>query len=123
MINRRQLLLTLGAGALVAPFASAVELHDKKMPRIGYLSVATAERDMEWLNAFRQGLKHLGYTAGKNIAIEVRHAAGYTERLLPLAMMMAFNRPAAPTVVAAGAVSAPAGGPVINVSNRIGRRW
>jgi len=85
MINRRQLLLTLGAGALTAPFASLAQLHDKKMPRIGYLSVATAERDKEWLNALRQGLRDLGYVEGRNIAIEVRHAAGYTERLLPLA--------------------------------------
>jgi hypothetical protein len=38
------------------------------------------------------------------------------DMLLPLVMMMAFNRPQAPTVVAAGAA------PVINVSSRIGRR-
>src|SRR5689334_8418797 len=43
--------------------------------------------------------------------------------LLPMAMMMAFNRPQAPTVVTAGtAVAAPAAGPVINISNRF-RRW
>ncbi len=41
------------------------------------------------------------------------------DMLLPLAMMMAFNRPQGPTVVATG--GAPAG-PVINVSNRV-RRW
>lgn len=44
------------------------------------------------------------------------------DMLLPLAMMMAFNRPAAPTVVATGAAPV-AAGPVINVSSRIGRRW
>lgn len=43
--------------------------------------------------------------------------------LVPMAMMMAFNRPQAPTVVAAGAAVAPAAGPVIQISNRIGRRW
>jgi putative ABC transport system substrate-binding protein len=59
------------------------------MPRVGYLSVATAERDKEWLNAFRQGLKDLGYMEGKNIAIEVRHAAGYIDRLAPLALELA----------------------------------
>jgi len=41
--------------------------------------------------------------------------------LVPMAMMMAFNRPQAPTVVATGAAPA-AGGPVINISNRV-RRW
>ena len=44
------------------------------------------------------------------------------DMLLPLAMMMAF-RPQAPTVVAAGAAAPAAVGPIINVSNRIGRRW
>ena len=44
------------------------------------------------------------------------------DMMLPLVMMMAFNRPQAPTVVTAGAAPA-AVGPVINVSNRIGRRW
>ena len=86
MISRRKLIFAFSASALTASIASAAALHDKKLPRIGYLSVATAERDKEWLNALRQGLRDLGYVEGRNIAIEVRHAAGYTERLLPLAM-------------------------------------
>ncbi|HWO26099.1 MAG TPA: bacteriocin [Kofleriaceae bacterium] len=48
-------------------------------------------------------------------------SSGGNDMLMPLAMMMAFNRPQAPTVVTTGA--APAAGPVINVSNRFGRRW
>lgn len=42
------------------------------------------------------------------------------DMLLPMVMMMALNRPQAPTVVAAGAAPA---GPVINVTSRTGRRW
>jgi bacteriocin-like protein len=49
--------------------------------------------------------------------------SGSNDMLMPLAMMMAFNRPQAPTVVATGAAAPVAAGPVINVSNRIGRRW
>jgi bacteriocin-like protein len=53
-----------------------------------------------------------------------RSNSGSNDLLLPMAMMMAFNRPQAPTVVTAGAAVAPAAaGPVINISNRIGRRW
>ena len=48
--------------------------------------------------------------------------SGSNDMLMPLAMMMAFNRPQAPTVVTTGAAPV-AAGPVINVSNRIGRRW
>jgi putative ABC transport system substrate-binding protein len=62
------------------------------MPRIGYLSVATAERDKEWLNAFRQGLKELGYVEGRNIAVDVRHAAGYPDRLERLAAELVQNK-------------------------------
>jgi hypothetical protein len=57
----------------------------------------------------------------KDLASQKNNSSG-NDMLLPLAMMMAFNRPQAPTVVTTGAV-APAGGPVINVTNRFGRRW
>ncbi|MEO8442964.1 MAG: ABC transporter substrate-binding protein, partial [Betaproteobacteria bacterium] len=76
----------IAATLLAAPLAASAQSHMNKIPRIGYLSVATAERDKDWLTALRQGMKDLGYIEGKNIAIEVRHAAGYTEQLLPLAM-------------------------------------
>lgn len=89
MITRRELIIALGASALGAPFVSAAELHDKKMPRIGYLSVASAERDKDWLAGLRQGLQDHGYVEGRNIAVEVRHADGYSERLFPLAVELA----------------------------------
>jgi len=60
----------------------------------------------------------------KDLASQNNNNSGSNNLLLPMAMMMAFNRPQAPTVVAAGAAVAPASvGPVINISNRIGRRW
>jgi len=88
MITRRRILITTGITLLASHFSSMAQAQ-KKIPRIGYLSVATPERDKEWLNAFRQGLKDLGYVEGRNIAIEVRHAAGYSERLFPLARELA----------------------------------
>ncbi len=53
-----------------------------KVPRIGYLS---PDSDTPLLNAFRQGLRDLGWVEGKNIAIEVRSAEGKYERLPELA--------------------------------------
>jgi len=47
MITRRELPIALGAGTLTSPFTSIAQLHDKKMPRVGYLSVATSERDIQ----------------------------------------------------------------------------
>jgi len=52
----------------------------KKLPRIGYLSGASAERDQSLVAAFQQGLQELGYLAGKNILIEQRYAGGQSER-------------------------------------------
>jgi putative ABC transport system substrate-binding protein len=57
-----------------------------KIPRIGYLSPSgdpyTPGRQLE---AFRQGLRDLGYNEGKNIVVEYRFAEGKPDRLLSLA--------------------------------------
>ena len=52
------------------------------VPRIGYLSPAS---DTPLLQAFRQGLRDLGWVEGHNIALEVRSADGKYERLPQLA--------------------------------------
>jgi len=53
----------------------------KKTPRIGYLSSRTPSGDSARIEAFRQGLRDLGYLQGKNIAIEYRYAEGKIDRL------------------------------------------
>ena len=57
----------------------------KKIPRIGYLSAATPSAMLDRTQAFRQGLRELGYIEGKNIVIEWRYADGKLDRLTPLA--------------------------------------
>jgi ABC-type uncharacterized transport system substrate-binding protein len=69
---------------------SAEAQQPKKVPRIGYLSRdlhpadsrAPSPRNLE---AFRHGLRELGYVEGKNIIIEYRYSDGRNERLLALA--------------------------------------
>lgn len=56
-----------------------------KMPRIGYLAAATQSGNTPRREAFLQGLRELGYEAGKNILIEYRYAEGKFERLPALA--------------------------------------
>jgi len=51
-----------------------------KIPHIGFLSLSGANQE-----AFRQGLRDLGYIEGKNIAIDSRAAANRTDRLSVLA--------------------------------------
>jgi putative tryptophan/tyrosine transport system substrate-binding protein len=57
----------------------------KKVPRIGFLSNSSPSSARENVEAFRQGLRDLGYIEGQNIAIEHRYAEGVTERLPNLA--------------------------------------
>jgi putative tryptophan/tyrosine transport system substrate-binding protein len=53
-----------------------------KIPRIGYLNPAeTSQYRDSRIEAFRQGLRELGYVEGKNIIIEYRYAEGNSERL------------------------------------------
>ncbi len=56
-----------------------------KIPRIGYLTGATPEGQAARIEAFRQGLRELGYVEGKNIVIEYRYAELKPERLPALA--------------------------------------
>lgn len=56
-----------------------------KNPRIGYLSTGSPSANPRRIEAFRQGLRELGYVEGKNIVIEWRHAERKLERLPALA--------------------------------------
>ena len=56
----------------------------KKIPRLGLLSAGSQSSTMS--DAFRHGLRELGYVEGQNIAIEYRYADGAVERLPGLAV-------------------------------------
>ncbi len=57
----------------------------KKIPRIGYLSALSRPADSYRSEAFRQGLRELGYVEGKNVTIEYRYAEGKLDLLPDLA--------------------------------------
>jgi putative tryptophan/tyrosine transport system substrate-binding protein len=54
-----------------------------KIPRIGYLGSSASNSAR--IEAFRQGLRELGYVEGKNIVIEYRYAEGKPDRERALA--------------------------------------
>src|SRR5438094_5602606 len=56
-----------------------------KIPGIGYLSPTSPSVSPTRIEAFRQGLRELGYVEGKNIVIEYRYAEGKFDRLPDLA--------------------------------------
>ena len=70
---------------LPALCASAEAQQPTKIPRIGNLSNASASASPARIEAFRQGLRELGYVEGKNIVIEWRYAEGKLDRVPALA--------------------------------------
>lgn len=59
--------------------------QNRGTPRIGYLTTPTFSNTARYAEAFRGGLKQLGYVEGKNIIVELRSAEGKSERLPALA--------------------------------------
>jgi putative ABC transport system substrate-binding protein len=80
-MNRKITVLTLCA-MLFALCSSAEAQQPTKVPRIGYLGSTSVSARTE---AFRQGLRELGYVEGKNIVIEWRRHEGKVDRLPALA--------------------------------------
>ena len=85
-MDRRAFVATLAGSLLVAPLAAAAQPAGK-VPRVGYLTAGShadpgRQRRFE---AFRQGLRDLGYVEGQNIAIESRWAEGKDDRYPALA--------------------------------------
>ena len=85
MITRRRLLIAFGAGALAVPLASFAQQQPAKVHRIGFLGAASALGIASRLEAFRAGLRDLGYVEGRNIFVDFRWAEGDYGRLPGLA--------------------------------------
>ena len=76
--------LSLIAFVLVVTGAVAQAQQPTNVPRIGYLSSDSPSTIAVRIEAFRQGLRELGYVEGKNIVIEWRFAEGKADRLAGL---------------------------------------
>jgi putative ABC transport system substrate-binding protein len=69
-------------------FASAQAQQSHKIPRLGFLIASVPANYVTRLEAFRQGMRDLGYFEGKNIIIEYRFAEGREDRLREIAAEM-----------------------------------
>jgi putative tryptophan/tyrosine transport system substrate-binding protein len=70
---------------LLALSVSAEAQQPRKVPRVGFLIGGSASATSGRTEAFRKGLRELGYVDGKNIAIEWRSAEGKLDHLPALA--------------------------------------
>jgi putative ABC transport system substrate-binding protein len=83
-MDRRTFLAGTGALLLAAPLAAEAQ-RTGKVYRIGMLETTPTTLNTANLNAFRQGLRELGYVEGQNFIIEYRSADGRHERVSDLA--------------------------------------
>jgi putative ABC transport system substrate-binding protein len=88
VIDRRTFLTGTGAVLLAAPLAAEAQ----KVHRIGVLLFSTPTTDPQ-IEAFRRGLRELGYVEGRNVTFDYGFADGHPERLPQLAVELVSRRP------------------------------
>src|SRR5215831_12784618 len=82
----RKTVISFALTALFSAFCASSEAQQTgKVPRIGFLMGTSPSTISDRIEAFRQGLRELGYVEGKNIAIEYRYSEGKFDRLPALA--------------------------------------
>ena len=80
--NMKRKFTVLTLCALLFALCLPASAQQPKLPRIGYLSTnGDPSNPPPFVDAFRQGLRDLGYVEGKNILVEYRYAEGKLERV------------------------------------------
>jgi putative tryptophan/tyrosine transport system substrate-binding protein len=83
-MERRAFITLLGGAAAAWPLAARAQ-QAGKLPTIGFLGQSTRSAASEWVAAFVQRLRELGWIEGRTITIEYRWAEGREERFPELA--------------------------------------
>jgi putative tryptophan/tyrosine transport system substrate-binding protein len=83
-MKRRDFITLLGGAAATWPFAALAQ-QQGKLPTIGFLGQSTRPAASEWVAAFVQRLRELGWLEGRTVAIDYRWAEGREERYAELA--------------------------------------
>jgi ABC-type uncharacterized transport system substrate-binding protein len=85
-VNKK--LVGLAVGALFAAVNATAEAQQpSKLPRVGFIMADASGPDPR-LDAFRQGLRELGYVEQKNLTVDYRFAEGKEDRLLKIVAEM-----------------------------------
>jgi putative ABC transport system substrate-binding protein len=84
-MHRRLFLRTVGASFLAVPLVAEAQQAGGKVPHIGVLWPYSPKIGSVFADAFREGLRGLGYVDGRNIILEERWADGNLDRLPALA--------------------------------------
>ena len=87
LMTSRLVALVVVLGLLAAPVAVTAQSAGKAR-RIGFVSLRSGPVDNPHLDAFRQGLRDLGYQEGRDVVLEIRYAEGKPGRLPDLVAEM-----------------------------------
>jgi len=82
-IGRREFITLLG-GAAAWPLAARAQ-QPAKLPIVGFLVGASRSATSQWIGAFVQRLRELGWTEGRTVTMEFRWADGQNERAAEIA--------------------------------------
>jgi putative ABC transport system substrate-binding protein len=88
-MKRRDVLRALALTAIGQPIMSVAQPAPGRVYKIGFLGVTSAVGYAKQVDAFREGMRELGYVDGKNLLIEFRWAENRSERLPALAEELA----------------------------------
>jgi ABC-type uncharacterized transport system substrate-binding protein len=80
-MKRREFITLLGGATVAWPLAAPAQQPAGRVYRVGYLSIGSREQTLDFIKAFEEGLRSLGYRVGENVIIEYRFADGEIERL------------------------------------------
>src|SRR5499433_2020449 len=101
-MKRRGFICLIGAAATAWPLAARAQ--PSAMPVIGFLEPTTLDKYAPFVEAFREGLREIGFIEGRNVAIEYRWAEGQYARLPEMAAELVQHKMA--VIVATGITAA-----------------
>jgi putative ABC transport system substrate-binding protein len=93
-MRRREFIAGLGSGAVAWPLAARAQ--QAKLPIIGFLGPTAPATWSQYVPAFAQRLRELGWIEGRTVTIEYRWVEGRIERYAEIASLRGALR-AAPT--------------------------
>src|SRR5437016_14578863 len=81
----KKIIVSMRAALIPASVQLVEAQQPKKIAKIGYLLASTPAAAAHNIEAFRQGMRELGYVEGKTLVLEVRYDKARTERIAELA--------------------------------------
>jgi putative ABC transport system substrate-binding protein len=92
MIGRRAFVTALAGGVLVTPRGGRAQPLRKNARHVAYLGNSSAALEVDLIEAFREGLRDLGYVEGRDIVIEYLWTEGRYDRLVALVKQAVDHR-------------------------------